>query len=197
MKQFTIVLFLIIQIQLQAMNPLRLNIINQNSAENRRAVYLTYSAEQKAAIWLDKLDQVIHYGGWTDEQLQLLTMMKNKITPIIFIEGSIQQTDWLKFYNQFEEAGITSFSKIVYGKIFVSLNDYSVDMTVTGSDPPSDCGCAIGSNFTCEWWIPGGSECAKSVCNPAPRGCGGLWNQVCNGNCVSGGVSGQQMIKDK
>jgi len=195
MKQLTIALFLFIQFQVHAMNPLRLNIINQANTENRRAIYLTYSADQKATVWLDKLNQVIQYGGWNEEQLQLLSLMKNKITPYIFIEGSPQQNDWLKFYDQFEVAGITSFTKIVYGKIFVSLHDYSVDMTITGSDPPSDCGCMVGSNFTCEWWIPGGTECGKAACVEKPRGCGGVWNQRCDGNCKAAGVSNQQLIK--
>lgn len=174
-----------------AITPLRQAIINQQTNESARYLYLGYSAVQKQEVWIDKLNQVLSLTIWTPEQRAFLLSVKNNIDLQLFEEGSIQQKRFDSNYSAFEINGINLFGKVVFAKVFISLSDYNSDGIPYsggggyGNDLPS-CGCCIDCTFTCDW-VFGSSTCTKSNCSGALRGCGGLWNQKCNGDCIISG----------
>ncbi len=170
-----------------AVSALRQTVISQPTHEARRLVFLGYTSSEKRAVWIDKIDQVLSLNTWSSEQVSYLNQMKSSIVEEIFNEGSSQQQAFDVSYSVTEAAGVSLFGTMAYAKIFFSLHDYDdVSIpTMGGGDSGGqvDCGCCTSCTFTCDW-VTGTSSCETSGCAGSLRGCGGLWNQKCNGECV-------------
>lgn len=169
-----------------SIHPLRQAITNYNSLELQRAMYRSYTPQQKLIIWTDKLNQVIQFGGWSNAQIDYIILVKNQLNQLVFTDNSIEQENFITFYHNIQSNGINLFGITTFGL----LNDYDASAP-GGTEGNNDCECCSSCSFTCEWW--NGQACDKSnKCLADTRGCGFLFNQKCDGKCDIGVTLPQQ-----
>jgi hypothetical protein len=65
-------------------NPLRNNLIIAGNKHNALMIYQSYSNQQKAAVWIDKINQVISLNCWNNIQLSYLNNLLGQINSQIF-----------------------------------------------------------------------------------------------------------------
>jgi hypothetical protein len=182
----SIMLFCVTSLQVMAMHPLREAIVKEQNREVAILIFRSYSPEQRAIVWRDKMDQTLTAKAWNDEELYLIKMMQSQIKAELFTDGSEEHAHFNSYYKEFEAQGLMVFDKVTYAKIFIIPDDYNDANAPTagggGGGGQPDCTCNIGGIFTCDW-ISGVDECGKSACLVSAWGCGGLWAQDCNGDC--------------
>ena len=183
--------------------------LNMGSISYQRAAYRAFTPEQKQALWIGKLDEILSNVVWTQEETKhieyMLDFVKKKL---ILFQEKINQEDMDEFEIEMykwkeyavEELGWTP--ELLYAIINTpqSINSNrqiifvvsSVTKLKNGSESGSieDCDCnasALPPQSSGDWF-----PCVRVIhkcntgsgCKKTTWGCGNLWLYECNGTCV-------------
>jgi hypothetical protein len=175
-------------------NPLRNNLIIAGNKHNALMIYQSYSNQQKAAVWIDKINQVISLNCWNNIQLSYLNNLLGQINSQIFDPTSQSFINFNGFIQTWQQQALSQFNKIQLRFIVTTISDYNPnDIPNPGDDNGQDCNCSLDSDWCGGTLIPG-ENCKKLLCTQK-EGCGTFWLHKCTGVCsgaqpmnINGGV---------
>jgi hypothetical protein len=174
----------------------------------QRAAYHGYKPEQKQALWIGKVNDVLDNVEWTQQERKhienLLTVIKEN--PKVFESNAGQEDmdkveidlyrwteyakDELKWTPELLYSIIGTPEAMTSGRQIVSSKKIGIRLK-SGSESTSDCNCnsssptessSSGNWFPCMVVL---HRCSTiSGCNATSSGCGTLWLYSCNGTCV-------------
>jgi hypothetical protein len=154
---------------------LRLAIIELPSDEQRN-MFRDLSAEDKSAVWLDKMENVFAQS-WNDVQLSLLMEMNSIISPELFIADTEEREYMLnEFYPSWLESAYAEFTYDEARRIGAFLDDFN-NQPVPGETP--DCECASND----DWCFRSTCYDQGQFCGGSDSGCGWFWLVACDGLC--------------
>ncbi|NLX65183.1 MAG: bacteriocin fulvocin C-related protein [Bacteroidales bacterium] len=176
----------------------------------QRAAYRGYKPEQKQALWINKVNDVLSNIEWTQQERKhienLLTVIKE--SPKVF-ENSAGQEEMDKVeielyrWTEYAKEELKWTPELLYsligtpeamnsGKQLISGKKTGIRLKNGGESTQPDCDCnssnlsepgSSGNWFPCVAVL---HRCSTiSGCNVTSWGCGNLWLYSCNGTCVS------------
>lgn len=156
--------------------------------ELQREYFSSLNSKQKAAIWIDKLNQVLSQDWLNKNQRKHLELSIPMLNSAIYIDGSPERE---KFMTEFElkwrTKGIALFGFEQFRQIVTSLQDFEINESITKEIVPIteiadafNCGCSEKSDW-CWSWL---NEACTGTCNLGSDGCGTFFAYECDGVCV-------------
>lgn len=159
----------------------------QLPVEEQREKFGSLHAEEMAAVWQDKMEQAIALEGWDPAQRKHLQILKGRISPELFVDGTAEAID---FRQNFEPAwrskGKSIFPIPLLQKVVTSLENIdprSINsrIIVEAGEPADDVECSCSE--TSDWcWDP--QNCTGRCYVGSRHGCGTVWAYACDGVCV-------------
>jgi len=168
-------------------NMLRMELL-KNGKEAQKQLFAKLSPQEKAAVWQDKIKQVIAQDWLNKVQKHHLQNALEIITPELFLD-STKEADY--FINHFEpkwrDEGIRIFTFGPFRQIVNSLDNFQTEQHLSKRIIPIEDGPA--NTFTCEC-NEGSDWCWFQNCDGTCHlgndiGCGTFFRYECNGACVN------------
>lgn len=166
--------------------------ISKYPAEYRKAIFIKLSADQKANIWSERLQEIVDNMTLNKKQHSLLGEIIKKLTPAVFDKNAgsdvINDRTLKSVFGETLAANIfSSLSPVQDVKenqtksIVYEMNQILRNDEVSVSSMPPDCGCSSSSDY-CGL----GHDCATGYphsCFDSEAGCGTFWMYSCDGLC--------------
>ena len=135
------------------------------------------TAEERYAIWENKMQQVLSLNIWNSEQREALEDLYNNLNIQSFSNDStnIGFLEFNHYYSLWHEAAKTKFE---FNQV-KGIVGYPADYAPVVGDPGGDVDCGCNKNYDWCW----GSDCKVKCVVTTRRGCGSFWRYSCNGAC--------------
>lgn len=167
------------------------------SIPQQRAAYRSYSPEKRLELWTEKLEKILYIESWIEQEATHIEDLINYLSIETFtkyeeenptkIGNEIFAINWQDY-----ASNILKWDKrrLVYiiSSLFLSEMDYESSLSQAIANinqvddyPVYDCDCNIGNDFC---GSSSGRNCQDTGCNSTSSGCGWLWMEDCNGECI-------------
>lgn len=167
-----------------AMNPLRQALIDVGNKDAAVVLYNSYSPNEKNAVWLDKMNQVLSLNIWNGKQIQVLESLKNQIESNIFVTNTKESVDFQIWSIGWKSNALLSFEISKLRFIVTLISDYDPTFKPTeGNDGAPNCNCASGDDYCGGIIISTGDICNSKLKCTSISGCGLFWRHSCDGTC--------------
>ncbi|MBZ4373864.1 bacteriocin fulvocin C-related protein [Corallococcus sp. AS-1-6] len=146
----------------------------------RRAIYATYSPDERSAVWQGHFDAyLMQHPELGQEQVDYLRRAKELATPAFFANAKLKES---RAQLESLRTGLeTLFGSDEAFNILAQLgpsDDSLISTLYGGGGGGGNCSCSLSSD-----WCGGSSHCASGGCTNVEDECGTLWTYLCNGNC--------------
>ncbi len=178
---------------IQELSTLEIQDISALSKELQRAVYRSYTPEKRYELWTERLNLILYTEEWTNEETIHIISLIDYLCPEVFsgddtklIEKGIDlnfSDHWMKFgydnllWDVNKMAFVISSLDISYSEFLHTVKGIK-DLKKTAKAGSETCNCNQSTSFC----YPG--MCNDTGCNKTNGGCGWLWLQECNGECL-------------
>lgn len=169
-----------------AISSARQELLQLSSSSLQREKFISFSSEEQAQVWKNKLEQVLSQTWLTQDQHSHILQGIQVLSSEVFKEGSNSQKN---FKNEFEPKwraeGTKLFTFDQFRQIVTSIEDFHLNdfsekiiVPIEGEADDFDCACSETSDW-CSW-----SDCEGRCHLGTSRGCGTFWSYACDGVCV-------------
>ena len=160
--------------------------------EMQRAIYRSYSSIKRYELWKEKLKRVINSREWEGIKLNHIITLNEFLSQeyfenvYAFTELPHKQSfarNWLIDSQTSCNMNNVELSFLI-SSLFYDYNKFLADLKilVTPNNPTGPCSCNVLSDF-CS--TPGENKiCRYNECILSEGGCGWLWLEACNGQCI-------------
>ncbi|MBA7583963.1 hypothetical protein ES708_25915 [subsurface metagenome] len=163
----------------------------------QRAAFRSFSPERKFEIWSEKLKKVLYFETWTDQEAKHINDLINHLCIEYFMEG--EKYDSIKIENRIFAGNWIDYAinklkwdkrklAFVVSSLHISFAEYEYSLSrlrdvkaIASENTETNCDCNTGADF-CNY--EPGSTCSSTGCKASSSGCGWLWMEECNGNCI-------------
>jgi len=160
--------------------------------EMQRATFRSYTSQKRYELWNEKLQRVINSCEWEGSKLNHLIILKEFLTPDYFkdVNNLTELPHNQYFVKNWLISALTSLNmnkvelSFLVSSLYFDYRKFLNDLTnqVDPNNPTGPCLCNVLSDF-CS--TPGEIKiCISNGCITAEGGCGWLWLEACNGQCV-------------
>lgn len=158
----------------------------------QKAIFRSWDAEKKRAVWIDKLNQIQNTGQFTILESNHIQKLIDHIDVSYFEENKSQDDlysknkfadEWINYASN-ELGWSEEFLALICYRLYISQNQFDAELNITQFDieqdvvnpTPENCNCNTSADF-CSY-----SNCTQNGCTTT-TGCGWLWSDPCNGSC--------------